>query len=102
MTMLSERSSRPRHAARRSAPTRITVLPPLMWVINKSGARWFVLGETLLAVMGLAVWAARHNPLAISALMFGIAAVLRSIPRIIQERTRPLYPEQRQGSIPED
>ena len=89
----SELYTGPRHAARTRLSTNTKALPPLMWVINKSGGRWFILGETLLAVMGLAVWAARHDPIAISTLLFGIAAVLRSVPKIIQERTLPLYRE---------
>jgi hypothetical protein len=94
MTTEPELYNGPRHAAHARANTNIaTTLPPLIWVINKSGRRWFILGETLLVVTGVAVWAARHDPIAISTLLFGIAAVLRSVPKIIQERSLPLYRE---------
>lgn len=42
----------------------------------------------LLTIMGIAVWAAHRDPLAISALFFAIAAILRAVPKIMEERAR--------------
>ncbi|HLK43842.1 MAG TPA: hypothetical protein VKV34_10915 [Thermoleophilia bacterium] len=77
----------PRRMPRVSADT----LPPLLKVINISGRRWFILGLVLLTIMGLAVWAAHRDPVAISALFFAIAAILRAVPKIMEERARILH-----------
>jgi len=57
---------------------------------ESSGRRWFALGAILLAIMGVAVWTVRRDPLAISALFFAIAAILRVVPTIIDARRRLL------------
>lgn len=71
---------------------------PLLTLIDASGRRWFLLGTMLLTVMALAVWAAHRDPLAISGLFFAIAAILRTVPKIIQERTRILRDIQPHGT----
>ena len=55
---------------------------------QSTGNRWFILGVMLLAVMAAAVFTVRHDPMAIAALFFAIAAVLRTVPPIIDARQR--------------
>lgn len=89
----------PRRTARVSADT----LPPLLRVVDISGRRWFTLGLVLLTIMGLAVWAAHRDPVAISALFFAIAAILRAVPKIMEERARILHQiERREAKHAED
>lgn len=56
-----------------------------------SGRRWFTLGIMLLIIMGCAIWTVRHDPLAISALFIAIAAILRTVPQIMQARMAMLF-----------
>lgn len=60
-------------------------------LFDSSGRRWFILGVLLLVIMGAAVWTVRHDPLAISALFFAIAAILGTVPKIMIARARILY-----------
>lgn len=60
-------------------------------LFDSSGRRWFILGVLLLVIMGAAVWTVRHDPLAISALFFAIAAILGTVPKIMVARARILY-----------
>ena len=66
---------------------------------ESSGRRWFTLGVVLLAIMGVAVWTVRRDPIAISALFFAIAAILKVVPEIMRARTGivhgPTRPENR-------
>jgi len=63
----------------------------LRLLFDSSGRRWFILGVLLLVIMGAAVWTVRHDPLAISALFFAIAAILGTVPKIMIARARILY-----------
>lgn len=82
----------PRRAGDRGSVRRVhsTEFSPLLKLVNASGRRWFLLGAMLLIIMGLAVWAAHRDPLAISGLFFAIAAILRTVPKIIEESARCL------------
>jgi hypothetical protein len=60
-------------------------------LFDSSGRRWFKLGAMLLVIMGVAVWTVRRDPIAISALFFAIAAILKTVPTIMDARTRTLY-----------
>lgn len=64
---------------------------------ESSGRRWFTLGVILLVIMGVAVWTVRHDPIAISALFFAIAAILKVVPEIMRARNGivhgPMRPE---------
>jgi hypothetical protein len=60
-------------------------------IYDSSGRRWFILGAMLLTVMGIAVWTVRHDPLAISTLFFAIAAILGTVPSIMEARNRFLH-----------
>ena len=82
----SDQGDRPRARHHRAA-----ALPPLLRLIDISGRRWFFLGAMLLTIMGIAIWAAHRDPLAISALFFAIAAILRAVPKIMEERARILH-----------
>jgi hypothetical protein len=66
-------------------------------LFDSSGRRWFRLGTMLLVIMGVAVWTVRRDPIAISALFFAIAAILKTVPTIMDARTRTLY-----GDAPPD
>ena len=63
----------------------------LRYAFESSGRRWFILGVMLLVVMGMAVWSVRHNPFSISGLFFAIAAILGTVPKIMEARARILF-----------
>lgn len=65
---------------------------------ESSGRRWFTLGTMLLAIMGVAVWTVRRDPIAISALFFAIAAILKVVPEIMRARNGILFGATRPGS----
>jgi hypothetical protein len=70
-----------------------TIFPAatLQALYDSSGRRWFTLGAMLLIIMGCAVWTVRHDPLAISALFFAIAGILRTVPKIMEARKTMLH-----------
>jgi hypothetical protein len=77
-------------------PRRPIPVATLSSLFDSSGRRWFILGSLLLVIMGVAVWTVRRDPLAISALFFAIAAILGTVPKIMEARARILY-----GTVPE-
>jgi len=84
------------HGETSSRPATAASTPPipestLRALFDSSGRRWFILGVLLLVIMGAAVWTVRHDPLAISALFFAIAAILGTVPKIMIARARILY-----------
>jgi hypothetical protein len=54
---------------------------------NATGWRWFGLGVMLLTVIGAGIYAARHDPLAVSAIFIAVPATLRVVPSIIKARS---------------
>lgn len=87
----------------RGDPAHTRPLPPavLRAMYESSGRRWFTLGAILLAIMGVAVWTVRHDPIAISALFFAIAAILKVVPEIMRARSEIVYGNARAEGQPD-
>lgn len=72
----------------RSTPSCERLHPEGWSAFENSGWRWTGLGVLLLGVMITGIWEAKHNAVAISAVLVAIPAILHEVPKIMDARTR--------------